>query len=322
MSDFADIASPYQDGADLAVYAAAGHDRIVIKASEGTGYRNPRFATWWAAAGRAGLARGAYHYARPSRSAGAAEADYFVSVIQAAGGLGPRDWVWLDTEDPDERGPKAADHAAAFATRMVQLGYTGGVIYSYAPYLAGIGLTAAMLPERWRWLHVAHYNAAVADERVPLPLGWVRDQVLGRQYTDKAAQAGIPGASDRNRVLREWLPSAARAIEEDDVRPSEWTPEDRRAVGQAVLDLLWAQMGDVGPTIKQGDVGDVVGQTYNKAGDLQSKVGALGEDTAAIRSALALILGPDHPATAALSSAPQAAHGRRPRRAGVVGDPH
>ena len=77
---------------------------------------------------------------------------------------------------------------------------------------------------------------------------------------------------------------------------AEMTTIAKRSAAET-LAVLWNQMADVAPTIRQGDVGDVIGQTYNKAGDLQSKVAAIG-------AALAQILGPDHPATAALSASP------------------
>lgn len=76
MTEFGDVAV-YQRGLDLDAYADAGFDRILVKASEGTGYVNPLFGVWWAAASALGLARGAYHFAKPSRWSGAAEADHF-----------------------------------------------------------------------------------------------------------------------------------------------------------------------------------------------------------------------------------------------------
>ncbi|MCK9928816.1 N-acetylmuramoyl-L-alanine amidase [Frankia sp. Mgl5] len=48
------------------------------------------------------------------------------------------------------------------------------------------------------------------------------------------------------------------------------TIADRAAA--KMLAALWAQMGDVKPAVRQGDVGDVLAQTYNKAGDLQSTI--------------------------------------------------
>lgn len=263
---FTDISS-HQKGADLAAYAAAGHDRILLKATEGAGYVNPHFAAWWRLAGELGMARGAYHYARPSRSTGMAEADHFVRTILAVG-FRPRDWVCLDVEDPDATGRRAAAHAVEFCARMVERGFTDGVIYSGTWYLQPSGLTAAMLPVGWRRLHIAAYNA-IPDDRVPLPPGWGREQVAARQYTSAASQPGIPGGSDASRVVHEWLTTTALPIlpKEDVV-----TEQDKIDIANRVLDALRAQVFDVQPPIRQSNAGQVIGAAYNKIGDLQSRM--------------------------------------------------
>jgi lysozyme len=199
---FADISS-YQWGADLVRYAdAVGSDRILIKATEGTGYTNPHFIGWKVTAGLLRLKVGAYHFAKPSRSTGRAEADWFADALARSGGVA---WPCLDAEDPDERGHRAALHAVDFCNRMVERGYSRGVIYSGEWYLTPIGLTAAMLPLGWRNLHLATYNAAVQDDQMKLPPGWSRDQVVARQYTSSADVPGMPTRVDMNRVLRDWL---------------------------------------------------------------------------------------------------------------------
>jgi GH25 family lysozyme M1 (1,4-beta-N-acetylmuramidase) len=49
-----------------------------MKATEGTSYTDPRFDRNYRASYRAGLIRGAYHFALPNRSSGAAQARFFV----------------------------------------------------------------------------------------------------------------------------------------------------------------------------------------------------------------------------------------------------
>ena len=208
MPDFADVSYPYQAGLDLDTYTRSGRDRLLVKASEGTGYANPLFTIWWQRAKTLGLARGAYHFARPSQSSGTAEADRFVATVEAAGGVGARDWVCLDAEDPNDHANLGGRHAADFANRLVQHGYPTGVIYTGSWYATPVGLTAAILPLGWRRLHLATYNTAVADSAMPLPAGWDRTQVVARQYTNQAVQPGIPGKSDSSRVLSEWLPTS------------------------------------------------------------------------------------------------------------------
>lgn len=50
-----------------------------IKATEGTTYRDPNFSANYTDAYYAGLVRGAYHFAQPASSSGAAQADYFAA---------------------------------------------------------------------------------------------------------------------------------------------------------------------------------------------------------------------------------------------------
>jgi GH25 family lysozyme M1 (1,4-beta-N-acetylmuramidase) len=57
-----------------------------VKASEGVSYRSPTFASQYSGAQSVGLMRGAYHFALPSISTGATQADYFVN---SGGGWSP-----------------------------------------------------------------------------------------------------------------------------------------------------------------------------------------------------------------------------------------
>lgn len=50
-----------------------------IKATESTNYKDPQFNANYVGATNAGLIRGAYHFARPNQSSGAAQANYFIS---------------------------------------------------------------------------------------------------------------------------------------------------------------------------------------------------------------------------------------------------
>ena len=50
-----------------------------VKATEGTSYTNPYFSQQYVGSYNVGLIRGAYHFATPNTSGGAAQADYFAS---------------------------------------------------------------------------------------------------------------------------------------------------------------------------------------------------------------------------------------------------
>ena len=82
----------YADGVDVSHWQgsmswtkvkAAGMQFAFMKATESTTYTDTQFATNWAGAQAVGLYRGAYHFARPSTSAGSAakQAEYFVSRV-------------------------------------------------------------------------------------------------------------------------------------------------------------------------------------------------------------------------------------------------
>ncbi len=71
--------SGYQTTIHWSAVAAAGAQFAYIKATEGRGFVNPGFASQYDGAYQAGLIRGAYHFALPNDSTGAAQASYFVA---------------------------------------------------------------------------------------------------------------------------------------------------------------------------------------------------------------------------------------------------
>lgn len=83
--------SHWQGTISWATVKANGAKFAYIKATEGTGYRDPNFSTNYLNAYNQGIIRGAYHYARPDTSGGAAQADYFASH----GGAWSRDGLTL-----------------------------------------------------------------------------------------------------------------------------------------------------------------------------------------------------------------------------------
>lgn len=72
-----DVAS-YQGNVDWAYWWNQGKRFVYVKATEGTGYRNPYFAQQYTGSYNVGMIRGSYHFALPDRSSGAAQANYFV----------------------------------------------------------------------------------------------------------------------------------------------------------------------------------------------------------------------------------------------------
>jgi GH25 family lysozyme M1 (1,4-beta-N-acetylmuramidase) len=72
-----DVAS-YQGGVAWSTLWNSGVRWAYTKASEGTYYTNPYFSEQYSGSYAVGMIRGAYHFATPDTTGGAAQADYFV----------------------------------------------------------------------------------------------------------------------------------------------------------------------------------------------------------------------------------------------------
>ena len=71
--------SDHQPVIDWSAVASGGARFAYVKATEGTAFVNPDFASQYDGSYQAGLIRGAYHFALPNVSSGAAQASYFVA---------------------------------------------------------------------------------------------------------------------------------------------------------------------------------------------------------------------------------------------------
>ncbi|MER6715907.1 lysozyme [Streptomyces sp. NPDC000877] len=70
--------SSHQKNVDWQSAKKKGARFVYVKATESTTYRNPYFGQQYNGSRNAGLVRGAYHFALPNRSSGAAQAAHFV----------------------------------------------------------------------------------------------------------------------------------------------------------------------------------------------------------------------------------------------------
>ena len=184
--------SKYQHDNGAAINWAAvkrsGQSFAFLKATGGSDRVDPWFAREWAAAGKAGMVRGAYHYADPSRDADA-QAAFVVSVVgstREAGNLG----IALDLETDGGLSPAAL---VAWAHRFLsgverRTGRTP-VLYTYVYFwqhaMAG-NTTFGAYP-----LWLARYGARPA----PLP-GW--SQWTFWQHSSTSSVPGIPGSVDHD----------------------------------------------------------------------------------------------------------------------------
>jgi GH25 family lysozyme M1 (1,4-beta-N-acetylmuramidase) len=71
--------SSFQGAVNWSTVAANGGKFAYVKATEGTYYQNPDFSQQYTGSFNSGLIRGAYHFATPNTTGGAAQADYFVA---------------------------------------------------------------------------------------------------------------------------------------------------------------------------------------------------------------------------------------------------
>ncbi|MFJ3423314.1 lysozyme [Streptomyces sp. NPDC086082] len=71
--------SSHQKSVNWSNAKAKGATFVYVKATESTTYRNPYFSQQYDGARKAGIIRGAYHFALPNKSSGTSQAGYFVA---------------------------------------------------------------------------------------------------------------------------------------------------------------------------------------------------------------------------------------------------
>lgn len=216
MVNFADI-SHHQKDIDLKIYKEAGHDRIVLKATEGKDFIDEKFKERWIQAKELKMHRVAYHFLRNEFS-GKQQAEFFVREVNGAGGVNDTDILMLDTEDKIT--PELAKTCTVnFTEKMVDLGFNNGLTYSGKYYLDPGRITASSLPIGWRNLFISDYTDS-KDSRIRVPIGWNREQIVARQFTDKAEIPGLGEDIDCSRLFKEWINVAT--VEEIDGLFKKW----------------------------------------------------------------------------------------------------
>ena len=71
--------SSHQGEVDWQHHVDQGNRFAYVKATEGGSYTSPDFAQQYTGSANAGMIRGAYHFAHPDSSSGAAQAEYFIA---------------------------------------------------------------------------------------------------------------------------------------------------------------------------------------------------------------------------------------------------
>lgn len=203
-----DVASHQHPGGapiDWNAVAGWGVDFAYIKATEGPSgsgdtYVNPYFDDDWAGAGRAGLLRGAYHYARPRLPIWTAVHDAQRFLLTTGPFTGAADLPpVLDLEETG--GLAGADLVAWSRAWMAEISRQTGrwpMLYSAPWYLDGSVGGAAALADHPLW--IADYGGAGYPRR--LPVGWSGWTVW--QFTPSAWIPGIPAPVDLNAACDLW----------------------------------------------------------------------------------------------------------------------
>ncbi|KAJ7665935.1 glycoside hydrolase family 25 protein [Mycena polygramma] len=182
--------SHFQATVDWATVKANGVSFAYIKATEGTTFQDPSFSSKYSGATTAGLIRGAYHFAHPDSSTGAAQANYFL----AHGGGWSADGITLPGALDIEYNPSGAEcyglSAAAMVSWISDFSSTYHaatsrypVIYSTTDWWTTCtGNSAAFAANNPLW--IAHYSSTIGT----LPAGW--SFATFWQYADSGPNPG------------------------------------------------------------------------------------------------------------------------------------
>ncbi len=240
------------DGPDVASYqhpngapidwhrvARAGHEFAIVKATEGTFYRNPWFRADYSRSRRAGLVRGSYHFARPAYPVARTarkQARYYVARLDGSATTNRTLPPALDLETTGGLGRGAlVTWAQEFLLKTRKLTGRIPMIYTYPTFWTGAMGDPAALARYPLWM--ASYHAPV-DPSATL---W--------QYTAGASVRGIRGSVDMSRLVaspESWSTLA------DGRSPNPWpasTPGAPQSVhtasGDGVVTVSWLP-GDSG----------------------------------------------------------------------------
>jgi len=189
--------SDHQPSVNWGRVVAAGHRLAVAKATEGLTWRSKIFPERWKAMRDAGLVRGAYHFARPQPGrSGRDEAEFFLSVVDDAGGFRPGDLrpvLDLEAYGPTPLSPSrtlrwARDFAHEVKAHCGRL----PIVYTGAFWRDAMGN-----PDDGLGCHL--WLAAYVRDPAPfVPHAWRESGWSIWQHTSSGSCPGIPGRCDLN----------------------------------------------------------------------------------------------------------------------------
>lgn len=164
------------DDIDFGAIKRAGYTCVILKASEGVGFRDPRFVVWAQRAHAVGLVVGAYHFLLPYQDAGA-QAALFNSQCSAAGVP-----IAVRCCDAETGGGNVEAACQTFCpAAQINLLYSGA-------YFAHSEISQPIPGVEW-W--IASYGTS---QRPSAPWG----TEAGWQFTSSANVPGVPGQCDES----------------------------------------------------------------------------------------------------------------------------
>jgi lysozyme len=196
--------SVHQGTVDYARVKASGETWVGIKATEGTGFVDSRFAQTSKGARAANLSVAAYAFGRPDTSGTVEdarnEARDFVNVVRGQGGrfIGLRNWEAgltgvLGVLDFEVR-PFSATWAAAWSSQFQAMTGVKPVIYGFGASLNPIAdQIKASFSGVWFAAFVNDWKPYCVDALEPLVFQW--------QWTSSGTVPGVNGHVDRNRRI-------------------------------------------------------------------------------------------------------------------------
>ena len=198
--DVASFQHPGNDPIDWDAVRASGKSFAFVKATEATNYSNPWFQRDWDGAGRAGLYRGAYHFARPKLPISTAvdQARYFVATTGTMTGDNDLPGV-LDLET--DGGLSKSDLAQWTRTWLGEVKRLTGkapIIYTgYYFWRDEVGSPADIAVNYRLWLPSYPADPESTTFKPLVPGGWASWTFW--QYSSTAKVPGINGPVDVNR---------------------------------------------------------------------------------------------------------------------------
>ncbi|KAK5994803.1 N,O-diacetylmuramidase [Cladobotryum mycophilum] len=218
--------SVYQERVDFQACKAAGAEFVIVKvlddlarssrnATEGPTKIDKRFNIHYTGAVKAGLIRGAYHFARPNASSGSTQAEFFVNH----GGRWTADGKTLPGMLALERNPNGRNYCYGLS-HIAMVAWINDFVLAYQTYTGRYPMIFCTL--KW-WLRCTGNHAGFGhlplviskfnDVVGILPAGWGHHEIW--QYSDKSRYSGLADLFNGNIIALQRLVDGVLVSEGD-----------------------------------------------------------------------------------------------------------